>query len=444
MDNLLAKDDIHSSYASYRRLIPRKSRFSLRVKLLMFIVLLTGVLLTPWTQNIRVPGKVTTLLPNQRPQTVPAAIDGRIEKWFIKEGDLVNRGDTLVTLSEINTQYLDPDILNRTDEQIKALKQTIIAFEQKINTLNNQLGVFEQQKEIKLKETRNKIKISRLKLEADSAALAAQNIQFAIADTQFKRINILYQDGLRSLSEFEARASNFQKNQAERTGLENEYQAAINELQLSQIQLSSIKVDFEEKFNNTRTDLEETRSKLYKAENDLAKLRNKQANITRRQSFYAVTAPQKGFITQAVKTGIGEIIKEGTHIVNILPYDIQIGIEMYVRPINMPLINKGNPVRVVFDGWPALVISGWPGTSVGSYPGRVWAIDRIPRKDGTYRILIEPAPEGKPWPKFLAMNSGAEAIALFQTVTLGYEMWRILNGFPPDFYAKSNSLQDDS
>jgi len=441
ISNILNNGSKSESYHSIKRLQPQKRKVSLRIKGLVFIAVLLGILLIPWTQNIRVPGKVTTLYPNERPQSIPAAIDGRIEQWFKKEGDLVAKGDTIVTLSEVKSEYLDPNILDRLDEQIAAKKQTISSYSQKILALENQLMVFDRQREIKLQEAENKIKMAELELKADSAALKAQELQFAIADSQFKRIQILYQDGLRSLSDFEARAAKFQENQARQTATKSGFEAAIAGLRLAELQKMVVQVDFDEKVNKTRSDLEETRSKLFNARGELSKLKNKRANIAERQKFYAIQAPQDGYISRTISSGIGEIIKEGAEVVRILPSQNNIGIEMYVRPVNMPLIKKGEPVQVVFDGWPALVVSGWPGAAIGSYPGRIWATDPVPRADGTYRILIEPDPKGEPWPEFVAMGSGAEAIALFETVSLGYEIWRVLNGFPPEYYQAPNQKE---
>jgi len=434
INKILEADDIDSPYKSLNRLKQKKRRVSLRVKIIIFILVHVGVIFVPWTQNIRVPGKVTTLYPDQRPQSVPAAIDGRIEAWYKKEGDRVAKGDTIIKLSEVKTEYLDPEILNRIEEQIAAKRQTIIAYEEKTIALEKQLDVFERQRVIKLRENENKIKMANLKLEADSAELRAQQLQFAIADTQFKRIQILYRDGLRSLSDYESRAAKFQQNRAKQTVSQSKFEAALAEIRLAKLQQSVIEVDFAEKVNKTRSDLQETFSKLYKERGELSKLINKKASMEERQEFYAIRAPQDGFITRSIRSGIGEIIKEGAEVVRIMPSDIDIGVEMYVKPVNMPLIKEGRPVQVVFDGWPALVVSGWPGAAIGSYPGTIWATDRSPRADGTYRILIEPNNKKEPWPEFLAMGSGAEAIAMFKTVPLGYEIWRILNGFPPEYY----------
>ena len=91
-----------------------------KVKLWFFIC--AGIfiifLFLPWTQNVRAMGSVTTLYQDQRPQQVNTIIGGRVMKWHIKEGDYVKAGDTLVQLTEVKVDYLDPDLLQRTQEQL--------------------------------------------------------------------------------------------------------------------------------------------------------------------------------------------------------------------------------------------------------------------------------------------------------------------------------------
>jgi len=79
-------------------------------------VSLIGIVLLfmPWTQNISGSGAVTTLKPDQRPQTIHSAIAGRIEKWYVKEGDYVQKGDTILFISEVKEDYLDPNLMENT------------------------------------------------------------------------------------------------------------------------------------------------------------------------------------------------------------------------------------------------------------------------------------------------------------------------------------------
>lgn len=439
-DHVMESNVDPQSLRSFNRIKEPKHRFSIRFKASLSLILLIGILFIPWTQNIRVPGKVTNLLPNQRTQVVPAAIDARIERWYKREGEFVELGDTIVTISEIKSEFLDPELIARMDEQIQAKSATIQAYEGKTRALENQLVALQQQKRLKIMEAKNKLSMTQMKFISDSAAFMGQNIQFAIADTQYKRAMLLYDQGLRSLSDFESRQAKYQENLAKRTEWESRLEATRAELRVARMLESMVEADFAEKFTYTQSELEETRSKMFQARGDLAKLRNTRASYAQRQRFYAVLAPQDGFITSTIQSGVGEVVKEGEEIVKVLPSNADIGVEIYVRALDMPLVEEGQPVQVVFDGWPALVISGWPGAAIGSYPGKVWAVDRVARPDGSYRVIIEPDFQKQPWPEFIAMGSAVEAIALFKTVPLGYEFWRILNGFPPEFYKNGNGL----
>ena len=87
----------------------------------------------PWTQNITSTGQVTTLTPEQRPQTLQSQIPGRIEEWFVKEGDFVKKGDTILRISEIKSEYFDDRLTERTNEQILAKSTSETAYKEKVN-----------------------------------------------------------------------------------------------------------------------------------------------------------------------------------------------------------------------------------------------------------------------------------------------------------------------
>jgi hypothetical protein len=72
----------------------------------------------------------------------------------------------------------------------------------------------------------------------------------------------------------------------------------------------------------------------------------------------------------------------------------------------------------------------------------VKVIDRIDTK-GKYRILVVPDPADEPWPEQVRVGSGAYGWALLKDVPIWYEMWRQLNGFPPDYMGDAKQPEDD-
>ena len=170
----------------------------------------------------------------------------------------------------------------------------------------------------------------------------------------------------------------------------------------------------------------------FDTEGQIAKMRNELANLSIRAGYYQITAPQDGYVVRALKEGIGEIIKEGEPIVTVMPDAPALAAELYVKPMDIPLLRVGRRVRLQFDGWPALVFSGWPGTSFGTFGGIVSVIDNIDSQ-GQYRILVTPDPEHEAWPQPLRVGSGVYGWALLDDVPIWYELWRQVNGFPPNY-----------
>jgi hypothetical protein len=175
-------------------------------------------------------------------------------------------------------------------------------------------------------------------------------------------------------------------------------------------------------------------SQIAGGEGDVAKLQNQVSNYKIRNGMYIILAPQDGQIVQAKKSGIGEIIKDGELITVIVPNRLDYAVEMYVRPVDLPLINIGQKVRFMFDGFPAIVFSGWPDNSYGTFGGKVVAYESSISSNGLFRVLVAEDKNDREWPKQLKIGSGSQGIALMKDVPIWYELWRNINGFPPDYY----------
>ncbi|MFN8323126.1 MAG: HlyD family efflux transporter periplasmic adaptor subunit [Chitinophagales bacterium] len=435
------KEDIVSNkeYESYRKSFHEDS--DVKVTRWLGIIFMGLILFSflPWTQNIQAPGVVTTRSPEQRPQELNSVIAGRIEKWWVKEGDLVKKGDTILQISEVKENYLDPDLLKRTEEQIKAKEGTVDFYRDKVSAIQNQLSAMTQARELKLEQLRNKIKQSALYVQSDSMAFEAAQTELKIAQDQFKRQQELYRQGLKSLTELEQRKQQLQNAEAKRAIAENKFINSKNDLLNARIELNQMDREYSEKISKAQGEKFATLSDVATGEGDLSKLKNQFSNYAIRNAFYYVLAPQSGQITKTVSAGIGEVVKEGEMMVKIVPQKFEYAVEMYVDPLDLPLISVGQPVRFQFDGWPAIIFSGWPNVSYGTYGGKVVAIDNSISDNGKFRILVAESSLEKKWPRALKVGGGARGMALLKDVTILYELWRVMNGFPPDFYKSIDS-----
>src|SRR3712207_2071524 len=108
------------------------------------------LLFIPWTQTIRAKGSVIALRQEQRPQEINTIIAGRILKWHVKEGDFVKAGDTLAQLAEVKDSYLDPQLLDRTKEQLTAKQRGIDFYRNKAGAAEVQIGALARGLQLKL------------------------------------------------------------------------------------------------------------------------------------------------------------------------------------------------------------------------------------------------------------------------------------------------------
>jgi multidrug resistance efflux pump len=437
MLNISKKNPITENIEQYSTVknLANRPHYKILNKIILYVSILGLIILfLPWTQNISGSGAVTTLKPNQRPQTIQSAIAGRIEKWYVQEGDYVKKGDTILFISEIKEDYFDPNLVQNTKSQVDAKKMAGQSYGGKVTSLSAQINAIENERVLKLQQAQNKIRQSILKVKSDSMDLEAVKTQIKIANTQFNRSVTLNKEGLKPLTDVEEKRLKLQEVEAKIITQENKLLASKNELINAKVEVNRISAEYAEKASKAQSDQFTALSSQYDTEAQVNKLQNQYVNYQIRNGMYYIKAPQDGYVNRAIQSGIGETIKEGTQIVSIMPAKYDIAVETYVSPTDLPLIHKGEKVRIWFDGWPTVVFSGWPNMSYGTFGGKIVAIENFISPNGKFRVLIAPDENEDAWPKQISIGSGAQTLALLDNVPIWFELWRTLNGFPPNYY----------
>ncbi|MFL5507404.1 MAG: HlyD family secretion protein [Gemmatimonadales bacterium] len=381
------------------------------------LLLILAAMFLPWQQNVRGDGTLTALRPQDRPQTVPALIAGRIEQWYVQEGQYVAKGTPLVQISEVKEKYLDPNLVGRLGEQVDGKQASLAGKVAKVRSFDSLLAALERAQAFGLEKAQNKVRLYE-------AALQSAVVDSQVEAARFARRERLFKDGLSTRTEFEANQLRFQQAVAKLVEKRQEYENA-------RLEVSSVGAEYGEKIAKARADRDATRAEIGESQAEVAKLRNEYTSMQIRNGMYRIDAPQDGYVVKALKEGVGETIKEGDPLVTVVPARPQQAVELFVKAMDVPLLTRGRKVRLIFDGWPALQFSGWPSVSVGTFGGVVSVIDAVDSKAGKFRVLVTPDPEDEPWPQQLRMGSGVHGWALLDTVPVWFEIWRQLNGFPP-------------
>ncbi|HET9504757.1 MAG TPA: biotin/lipoyl-binding protein [Hymenobacter sp.] len=404
-----------------------------RVLLVIGIAFLI-ILFLPWRQTIEGFGTLTALTPQDRPQNIQNQIAGRIEHWNVREGQLVRKGDTLLMLSEVKDEYFDPNLPQRLREQLAAKQGNVVAYQAKIAATDQQIAALRATLEVQLEAAANKVEQAQNYLNSDRADLVAITTFYETAKARLLRYEEGYKNGLFSLTDIETRRLKLQEDLAKVTSQRNKVNTSIQNLANARIELANLRAKYGQDLAKANSDRSTAVANRETYEGEVAATRNKIANVAVRRDLYIVRAPQTGYIVRALKAGIGETIKEGESIATLQPEAPALAAEVYVRAMDVPLIQRGRTVRLQFEGFPAIQFSGWPSAAVGTFGGEVTVIDVVNSPGGKYRLLVRPTQPmagDKPWPRQLRVGSGVQGWVILDSVPVWYEIWRQLNGFPP-------------
>ena len=230
--------------------------------------------------------------------------------------------------------------------------------------------------------------------------------------------------------------------QAERAQVVAKLDAAEAAASTSEIDLRRTTELFEEglaarrELEQARIRVAELRARVAEA---AAELQRMDVNLSR-QSVQIVRAPRDGTILRVNAGGDATFATAGQVMATFVPDDVERAIELYIDGRDVALVRVGEKVRIQFEGWPVVQFSGWPSVAVGTFGGEVVAVDPSANAAGRFRVLVtEDKTDPHPWPSqdYVRFGSKARGWVLLETVPVGYEIWRQLNNFPPEFVERA-------
>ena len=393
----------------------------LGVVLLIMFLLLT---LTPWQQNVRGVGRVVAYSPTERQQNLGAPVEGRLLRWLVREGSRVQVGEVLAELTDN-----DPQLLQRLEAERVALLARHAATEARVETARQQLRMAEAARPQALQAGQARAKMAEERRQAARHALRAATAAEQTAALNLERQNRLQGKGLSSRRTLELALLEMTQRHTETERAKATLRAAESERTALQADLRKLEVDTASGIEKNRADLNKTLEDLNYVQVDLLKLETRLA----RQRTQTVTAPRAGIVLRLLANPGAEMLKAGQALAILIPDAAERAVELWLDGNDIPLVTIDRKVRLQFEGYPSIQFGGWPELAIGSFGGRVAMIDATDDGKGHFRILVTPDPDDYPWPseRFLRQGVRTNGWVLLAQVTLGYELWRMFNGFPP-------------
>ena len=404
--------------------VPRSQRILARVLVALLATTVFALTVTPWQQNVTGSGRVLAFRPEERPQNMEAPVEGRIAKWYVVEGSKVKKGDAIVDLSDN-----DPSIMERLGQERTATGGTITAGNKRVQSIEDRIRGLETTLTTGVSAARARVQMGVDRVAAAEQSLGAARSALVTAKLQIERQKGLAAKGLTSTRNVELAELDLQQKTADVERAVASLSAAKNERLSLDAELLRVDADSQSRIDEAWGSHASAVSDVAKAQAEMTKVEVRVA----RQSTQRVPAPMDGTVFRVVARQSGELLKAGDVIGVLVPLTSNNVVELMMDGNDVPLIAQGRPVRLQFEGWPALQFSGWPSIAVGTFGGRVLLVDSTDNGHGKFRVLVEKDPREDAWPgqNYLRQGVRANGWILLNEVPLGYELWRQFNGFPP-------------
>ena len=428
-----------------------------------------AMLLAPWIQTVSGSGRVVAFDPKDRQQAVQAPVKGQIKRWAegIRENAAVEEGDFILELADIDDQLLDrlENQLELAEERVGFAKTAeaaaVTAVESSglvVTASESELKAYETSLQDALDSLDRELEAAREKVKGKAEAVRGAEAKRQQLKLDYERKRSLRRDGLASGLKLQEAEQKYRSADADLNAYNNELKAAEFEVQSKESLRASKEQKLRAEIEKVRGTLEYYRAQVAKAEADLQKARSEvqkarsyvvdaQSKLAK-QGTQTITAPRGGTITSLIADGGSKLVKEGETLFVIVPRDAPRAVELYLDGNDAPLVTTGRHVRLQFEGWPAVQFTGWPSVAVGTFGGTVASVDDVDDGAGRFRCLVVPDPEeaadpelagaegldpetGWPDERYLRQGVRANGWVLLNEVSLGFEMWRRMNGFPP-------------
>lgn len=402
---------------------PRAVRVLGRLLAVLVGIVVLSLFVVPWQQSVSGTGRVVAFAPMERRQEVDAPIEGRITKWYVREGSRVKPGDLLLELTDN-----DPSILERLREERGAVLVRRDQTLQRAQSIASRQKALESSRVAGIRGAENRVKMAQERVRGAKQAQEAAAAAVSTAKLNLERQHKLLEQGLTSQRNLELAQLEAVRAQTENERALATLQAALGEESALEADRFRVEHDLTAAIDDARAQEAAALAEEANAAAELARLEVRLA----RQSTMEIKAPAEGTVFR-VSAGQGnQFVKSGDPLLTIVPDTSERAVELWVDGNDMPLLAEGRHVRLQFEGWPAVQFTGWPSVAVGTFGGRVALIDSTDDGAGHFRILVKPEAETE-WPTGLYLRQGVRVNGwvLLEQVKLGYELWRRFNGFPP-------------
>lgn len=402
--------------------------------LVLLVLCVAGMIFVPWQQSARGTGQVVAYAPQERQQMVTAPTKGIVAVIApgLREGSEVKKGDLILEMEPTAA-----DLVAQLQASLRDLDAKVATAETKAEVYGRNIIDFTEAKNAAVSGADQLIEAAKAKWDAKRKLVPGYEAKRLQAQLNLERQRKLYENRLQSEKELEKYQKDLNVAESNLKSVQLDVEAALGELEAKKNERVQKEREAQTKVDYAKAMQQEAMGQVASATKERRDLEIKLSELERLN----IRAPRDGTLYRVEVFEQGQMLKEGDPLFTIVPETSQRAVELWVSGNDVPLVHSADHVRLQFEGWPAVQFAGWPSVAVGTFGGTVATVDATDDGMGNFRVLVIPD-EDSDWPSDHYLRQGVQANGwvMLNQVPLGYEIWRQLNGFPPN--AANNKKAD--
>ncbi len=361
-----------------------------RSKLILYFWLLTIAVFIIWAniakvdEIVRSSGKV---IPSGENKVVQNLEGGIVEEILVKEGESVSKGDILIKIKNIKSKSDLAQYISKKNE-LSAKLQRLYAQANLKPLVYKKSFKSKHPKLVKREESLYKTNL--LDLQAKKDTLKKQIVQKndILKETKAKIKNLkksygfikeeikiskpMVKEGIKSKVDF-------LKLQREANNVKTELDNSVNSIPAVKTSISEIKSKIKELELSFKT---KSKKKYNDVAGELDRIEKKIVSFQDTVNRTNIKSPVDGIVKKLYVNTIGGVVKPGMDLVEIVPKDKNLIVEVKVRPKDIAFIYPGQKALVKFTAYNYSIYGGLKGKVIGISPDTV-----TDKKNKTYYII---------------------------------------------------------
>ncbi|CAG9411410.1 HlyD family efflux transporter periplasmic adaptor subunit [Providencia alcalifaciens] len=303
--------------------VMRKERSNLLFLPIIFLALLLTIFVI-WAYNSNLEEIIRgqgTIIPSSREQVIQSIDPGNIQEMYVKEGDIVEKGQILLKLDDVRSMAL----LRESQARVQNLEAISARLQ---GESRNEVPDFSKivDQELVARETNA---YNAKKTQRDQA-IAGLRQSKGLLDREIAITKPLAKEGL---------VSNVEILRMERQSVE-------------------LATQINERMNNY---LAEANAELVKVESELDQAEESMSMREDPVARSEIRAPVHGIVKNIKINTIGGVVNTGQDILEIIPLDDKLMVEAYIRPQDVAFLRPGMPVVVKVTAYDYAIYGGLNG-----------------------------------------------------------------------------------